>query len=65
MTMAKALTNGAQPMGAVVARQSIYDTITDAGPSAASSFFTATRIRRIRPRAPRAWRCWTSSPRSA
>ncbi len=39
MTMAKALTNGAQPMGAVAARQSIYDTITDAGPDTSIEFF--------------------------
>ena len=39
MTMAKALTNGAQPMGAVVARQSIYDAITDAGPERGIEFF--------------------------
>ena len=39
MTMAKALTNGAQPMGAVVARQGIYDVITDAGPKAGVEFF--------------------------
>jgi beta-alanine--pyruvate transaminase len=39
MTMAKALTNGAQPMGAVVARQTIYDAITDAGPERGIEFF--------------------------
>ena len=39
ITMAKALTNGAQPMGAVVARQGIYDAITDAGPKAGVEFF--------------------------
>jgi beta-alanine--pyruvate transaminase len=39
MTMAKAMTNGAQPMGAVVARQSIYDAITDAGPERGIEFF--------------------------
>jgi len=39
LTMAKALTNGAQPMGAVAARQSIYDTITDAGPERGIEFF--------------------------
>jgi len=37
--MAKALTNGAQPMGAVAARQSIYDAITDAGPERGIEFF--------------------------
>jgi beta-alanine--pyruvate transaminase len=39
MTMAKAITNGAQPMGAVAARQEIYDTITNAGPAAGVEFF--------------------------
>jgi len=37
MTMAKAITNGAQPLGAVVARQDIYD--TDAGPAKGIEFF--------------------------
>ncbi len=39
MTMAKALTNGAQPMGAVAARQAIYDAITNAGPERGIEFF--------------------------
>jgi len=39
MTMAKALTNGAQPMGAVAAKQAIYDTITNAGPAKGIEFF--------------------------
>ena len=39
LTMAKALTNGAQPMGAVAARQDIYDTITEAGPTQGIEFF--------------------------
>ena len=39
MTMAKAITNGAQPMGAVAARQDIYDTITEAGPKQGIEFF--------------------------
>jgi len=39
MTMAKALTNGAQPMGAVVVRQDIYDAITEAGPERGIEFF--------------------------
>jgi len=39
MTMAKALTNGAQPMGAVAARQAIYDAITDAAPEHGIEFF--------------------------
>jgi beta-alanine--pyruvate transaminase len=39
MTMAKALTNGAQPMGAVAVKQEIYDTITEAGPERGIEFF--------------------------
>ena len=39
MTMAKAMTNGAQPMGAVAARTEIYDTITNAGPEKGVEFF--------------------------
>ena len=39
MTMAKAITNGAQPMGALAARQEIYDTITEAGPKQGIEFF--------------------------
>jgi beta-alanine--pyruvate transaminase len=39
ITMAKALTNGAQPMGAVAARQGVYDAITDAGPEHGIEFF--------------------------
>ena len=39
MAMAKAITNGAQPMGAVAARQAIYDAITDAGPERGIEFF--------------------------
>jgi beta-alanine--pyruvate transaminase len=39
LTMAKALTNGAQPMGAVAARQDIYDAITEAGPARGVEFF--------------------------
>ena len=39
LTMAKALTNGAQPMGAVAARQSIYDAIVGAGPARGIEFF--------------------------
>ncbi len=39
MTMAKALTNGAQPMGAVAVREAIYDTIVDAAPEAAIELF--------------------------
>jgi beta-alanine--pyruvate transaminase len=39
LTMAKALTNGAQPMGAVAARRDIYDAITEAGPERGVEFF--------------------------
>ncbi len=39
MTMAKALTNGAIPMGAVAARDEIYDTVTNAAPANAIEFF--------------------------
>ena len=39
MTMAKALTNGALPMGAVAVRDGIYETITNAAPENAIEFF--------------------------
>ncbi len=39
MTMAKAITNGAQPLGAIAVKQSIYDTITEAGPAKGIEFF--------------------------
>lgn len=39
ITMAKALTNGAIPMGAVAARDEIYETVTDASPESAIEFF--------------------------
>ncbi len=39
LTMAKALTNGAQPMGAVAVRQSVHDAINDAGPARGIEFF--------------------------
>jgi len=39
ITMAKALTNGAQPMGAVAVRDSVYRTIVDAAPDGATEFF--------------------------
>jgi len=39
ITMAKALTNGAQPMGAVAASAGIYDTITAAAPDQAVELF--------------------------
>ena len=39
ITMAKALTNGAQPMGAVAVRGDIYRTILDAAPDGVPEFF--------------------------
>ena len=39
MTMAKALTNGNLPMGAVAVDENIYDTITGAAPDGAIDFF--------------------------
>jgi beta-alanine--pyruvate transaminase len=39
ITMAKALTNGAQPMGAVAVRDSIYRTIVDSAPGGGPEFF--------------------------
>ena len=39
ITMAKALTNGAQPMGAVAVRDGIYRAIVDAAPDGAPEFF--------------------------
>ena len=39
LTMAKAVTNAAQPLGAVAVRQDIYDTITNAGPEKGIEFF--------------------------
>ena len=39
MTMAKALTNGCQPMGAVAVKNEIYDTVVDAAPDGAIEFF--------------------------
>jgi beta-alanine--pyruvate transaminase len=39
VTMAKALTNGVQPMGAVAVKQSIYDTIVETAPREAVEFF--------------------------
>ncbi len=39
ITMAKALTNGAQPMGAVAVRDAIYDTVVDAAPDGAIELF--------------------------
>jgi len=39
ITMAKALTNGAQPMGAVAVREGLYRTIVDAAPAGVPEFF--------------------------
>ncbi len=39
VTMAKALTNGCIPMGAVAVKDEIYDTVTDASPENAIEFF--------------------------
>ena len=39
ITMAKALTNGCQPMGAIAVRDEIYTTITEAAPGNAIEFF--------------------------
>ncbi len=39
ITMAKALTNGAQPMGAVAVREEVYDTVVGAGPEDAIELF--------------------------
>ena len=39
ITMAKALTNGAQPMGAVAVRDGIYRTIVEGAPDGATEFF--------------------------
>jgi beta-alanine--pyruvate transaminase len=39
ITMAKALTNGAQPMGAVAVRDNIYQTIVEEAPAGATEFF--------------------------
>ncbi len=39
MTMAKALTNGCQPMGAVAVKDEIYDTVVDGAPDGAIEFF--------------------------
>jgi beta-alanine--pyruvate transaminase len=39
MTLAKAITNGAQPMGAVAVDRRIHDTVIDAAPEGAIEFF--------------------------
>jgi beta-alanine--pyruvate transaminase len=45
LTMAKGLTNGSQPMGAVAVSERIHDTIMGAAAEARSSFSTAIRTR--------------------
>jgi len=39
MTMAKAITNGVMPLGAVASKEKIYDTVLDASPTGAIEFF--------------------------
>ena len=39
MTMAKAITNGVMPLGAVASREKIYDTIVESSPTGAIEFF--------------------------
>ena len=39
ITMAKAITNGVVPLGAVASSEKIYDTIVDASPTGAIEFF--------------------------
>ena len=39
MTMAKAITNGAQPMGAVAVKDAVYDTIVEKAPEGMIEFF--------------------------
>ena len=39
ITMAKAITNGVMPLGAVASREKIYETIVDASPTGAIEFF--------------------------
>jgi beta-alanine--pyruvate transaminase len=57
LTMAKAITNGAQPMGAVAVRQDIYDTLMEQGPKQGIEFFHGyTYSQRTRRPALRGWR---------
>ena len=37
--MAKGITNGVMPLGAVASREKIYDTVLDASPTGAVEFF--------------------------
>jgi beta-alanine--pyruvate transaminase len=71
LNLAKQVTNGAQPLGAVVAKKEIYDTMMAAGgPDYMLEFphgYTATRTRRTRSRVPRASprsSCWSRRTRS-
>ena len=60
MCIAKQVTNGAIPMGAVIASSEIYQTfMNQATPEYAVEFPTATPTRRTRWLARRAWRHWT------
>ena len=56
VTMAKALTNGAIPMGAVAVTDAVHATIVDAAPEGRSSSSTAIPIPGTRPPAPQGWR---------
>ena len=42
MTMAKAITNGVVPMGAVAVRGEIYESVVDAAREHSTEFFTDT-----------------------
>jgi hypothetical protein len=60
LNIAKQVTNGVQPLGAVVAKQEIYDTFMAlAGPTTCWNFRTATPTRPTRWPAPPAWPRWT------
>src|SRR5208283_4728993 len=61
MTVAKGITNGAVPMGAVVVRRGIYAPGSTAPPSQASNSSTATPTPGTRSRQRRAWRRWSST----
>ena len=64
MTLAKGLTNGAVPMGAVLAKQAIHDVFMT-GPEHLIEFATATPTRRTRWPAPPRWARWTPTPTKA
>ena len=66
ITMAKAITNGAQPMGAVAVKREIHDAIVERGAAATPpSSSTATRTAPTRQRAPPASRRSRSTTPSA